>query len=97
MPTDEEKLLAILNDDRHVDSDTDDEFVAGANSYLDGLEDLGEEGEALAKAVRGMLSPEEIIAHAKIAEHNQQVHYARMANLAKRRAKQVRRKKRRRR
>jgi len=76
MPTDEEKLLAILDQD-------DAEYVAGAENYLEALK---EESPELAEAVGAMLSPEEIIKQAKIMEHNAQVQAKRDERQAKKRA-----------
>lgn len=78
--TDEEKLLAILDDS------SDEEILDGATSYLDALADTGEEGQEIADAVRTMLTPEEIIRQAKIAEHNAEVQKKRDEAQARKRA-----------
>lgn len=78
--TDEEKLLAILNDD------SDTEILEGATNYLDALAGTGEEGQEIADAVRTMLTPEEIIQQAKIMEHNAEVQRRRDEKQAQKRA-----------
>jgi hypothetical protein len=87
MATDEEKLLAILNQD-------DAEYVEGATNYLEALK---EESPELAEAVGAMLTPEEIIKQAKIMEHNAQVQAKRDERQARKRARRQNKQRRRRR
>lgn len=89
--TDEEKLLAILNDD------SDQEFVEGAENYLNALAGTGEEGKEIADAVRTMLTPEEIIQQAKIEQHNAEIQRKRDEKQALKRARRAAKTKKRRR
>jgi hypothetical protein len=82
--TDEEKLLAILNDDT-----SDGEFVEGAESYLNALAETGENGKEIADAVRTMLTPEEIVQQAKIAQHNAEVQKKRDERQARKKARRA--------
>jgi hypothetical protein len=82
MPTDEEKLLAILSQP--------DEPLAEVEQ-VDKINELNElQQETLASLLEsGMPSPEEIIRDAQIAEHNAVVQRRRDERLARRRARQT--------
>lgn len=88
MPTDEEKLLAILNQPEpkyaHYEPDHEDGISAEVAEIPE------DRREVLTKILNSsMPSPEEIIRDAKIAEHNAAVQKKREERLAARRARQA--------
>jgi hypothetical protein len=99
MPTDEEKLLAIL-DQPEPECGTDE--LESAPEDLDEAEETSPLDALQRTTLQGLLesnmpSPEEILRDAKIAEHNDEVCQRREENLARRRERRAKNPQRRRR